>query len=119
VPLDLAVVGLATHLGQRRSRVRHEGYAGGEGGPQPQPTEAPSFWGRLAAYGREAQLPYYVLHQMPIIVIGYYVVQWSIGPLPKLLIITLSSMAITLLVYEFIVRRIPVVRWLSGMKVKR
>ncbi len=76
-------------------------------------------WEGLAAYGREAQLPYYVLHQSPIIALGYYVVQWNIGVLPMLLLITLSSMAITLLVYEFVVRRIPVVRFLFGMKARR
>ena len=70
------------------------------------------------AYGREAQLPYYVLHQTPIIVIGYYVIQWKISPLLMCVIITLASTAIVLLVYEFLVRRIPVLRFLFGMRAK-
>jgi hypothetical protein len=105
--LVVGIVGLATHLGQRARTS------------QRQPAEKPGFWERLAAYGREAQLPYYVLHQTPIIIIGYYVVQWNIGVLPKFLIISLSSLAIVMLVYELVIRRIAVVRFLFGMKAKR
>ena len=43
--LTLAVVGIATRIGQRTTDTRST------------PTR-PLFWSRLAAYGREAQLPY-------------------------------------------------------------
>jgi hypothetical protein len=113
--LVVGVVGLATHLGQRASRLSRAGGRAGQGDP----ADRPSFWRRVAAYGREAQLPYYVLHQTPIIVIGYYVVQWNVAVLPKFLLISLSSLALTLLAYEIVIRRIPVVRFLFGMKAKR
>ena len=101
--LTMAVVGITTRIGQRIAEVRT------------QPGRS-TFWSRLAAYGREAQLPYYVLHQTPIIVIGYYVVgrDW---PVPaKFCIIFLGSLAATLAVYELLVRRIGVLRLLFGMR---
>ena len=118
--LVVGFVGLATHLGQRGPRAR-PGVAAAEGAPSGTPHEAagqPTFWARLAAYGREAQLPYYVLHQLPIIVIGFYVVQWNMAPLWKLLIISLPSLALTLLVYEFVVRRTIVTRFLFGLRLR-
>ena len=103
--LTVAVVGIATRIGQRAAETR------------PTPGQ-PTFWSRLAAYGREAQLPYYVLHQTPIIAIGYYVVGWNWPALAKFWIIYLGSLTITLLVYELLVRRIGVLRLLFGMKPK-
>lgn len=105
--LVVGIVGLTTHLGQRARAAQHE------------PAQKPGFWERLAAYGREAQLPYYVLHQTPIIMIGYAVVQWNIGVLPKFLIISLSSLVLVMLVYELLIRRIPALRFLFGMKARR
>ena len=104
--LVVGFVGLATHGAERSTRREQErrNRAGAWQGPTPAAVQ-PSFWSRVAAYGREAQLPDYALHQLPIIVIGYYVVQWDMAPLWKFLIIGLSSLALTLLVYEFIVRR--------------
>jgi len=73
-----------------------------------------SLWGRLVAYGREAQLPCYVLHQTPIIIIGYYVVQWNIPVLAKVAIISFASLAATLRVYESLIRRVHTLRLLFG-----
>ncbi len=101
--LTVAVVGIATRIGQRKVETdRTPGRS--------------TFWSRLAAYGREAQLPYYVLHQTPIIAIGYYVVGWNWPAVAKFWIIYLGSLAITLLVYELLVRRIGIMRVLFGMK---
>jgi hypothetical protein len=104
--LTLAVVGIATRIGQRPADTRST------------PTRT-SFWSRLATYGREAQLPYYVLHQTPIIIIGYYVVGRSWPALAKFLIIFFGSLAVTLLVYELLVRRIGLLRVLFGMRSKK
>ena len=72
----------------------------------------------MVAYRREAQLPYYVLHQTPIIMIGYNVIQRNLPVLAKFWIISLASLAVTLLVHELLVRRIGVLRLLFGMKPK-
>ncbi len=61
-------------------------------------------------------LPFFVLHQPVIIVLAYFVVQWSIGLLPKMLILGVSSFAITLALVQFVIKRVPVLRILFGMK---
>jgi len=103
--LTLAVVGIATRIGQRVAEA-------------PRTPNQPTFWNRLAAYGREAQLPYYVLHQTPIIAIGYYIVGRNWPVMVKFWIIYLGSLTVTLLVYELLVRRIGVLRLLFGMRRK-
>lgn len=71
---------------------------------------------RFLRYANEAVLPFYMLHQTVLIVIGYFVVAqpWSI--LVKWAVITPLSLATILLVYEYLVRRINVLRFLFGMK---
>lgn len=64
----------------------------------------------------EAVLPFYVLQQPVIILIAFYVVQWNMGVLPKWLIISMLAMALTLAVYELLIRRVNAMRWLFGMK---
>ncbi len=64
----------------------------------------------------EAVLPFYVLQQPAIILIAFYVVQWNMPILPKWLIISTLALALTLTVYELLIRRINVMRWLFGMK---
>ncbi len=64
----------------------------------------------------EAVLPFYVLQQPAIIVIAFYVVQWNMAILPKWLIISTLALALTLAVYELLIRRINGMRWLFGMK---
>ena len=70
-------------------------------------------------YWREAQLPFFVLHQPVIIVIAFYVVQWDAGILPKLLVVVVSSFLVTIGLYELFIRRIRPVRAFFGMKPKR
>ncbi len=67
-------------------------------------------------YANEAVLPFYILHQTVLICVGYYVVQWSIPDLLKWLIILVASLAVILTLYEFLVRRFNVMRFLFGMK---
>ena len=70
----------------------------------------------VLAYANEAVLPFYILHQTVLLCVGYYVTTWAIPDPAKLLIISLSSLAIIGVVYEFLVRRINVLRLLFGMK---
>ncbi len=71
---------------------------------------------KVLHYANEAVLPFYVLQQPAIIVIAFYVVQWDMSILPKWLIITTLSLALTLAVYELLIRRVNAMRWLFGMK---
>jgi hypothetical protein len=78
-----------------------------------------SLFDRAIAYLREGQVPLYVIHKTPIIVFGYYVVQWNVNALVKFAVIALSSLVVTLLVYEIGIRRLAVTRFLFGMKPRR
>ena len=67
-------------------------------------------------YANEAVLPFYILHQTVILCIGYYVVRWPIPDLLKYGVILVSSFAVTMGLYELLVRRVNLLRFLFGMK---
>jgi peptidoglycan/LPS O-acetylase OafA/YrhL len=64
----------------------------------------------------EAIYPFYLLHQPVIVVIGYYVIQWSIPILMKALIITGLSLLIVVTVYWYIIRPLNILRIIFGLK---
>jgi peptidoglycan/LPS O-acetylase OafA/YrhL len=78
-----------------------------------------SFSNRFLSYANEAVLPFYILHHMVIIGVGFYVIQWDIPVLAKYLLIIVMSFAIIVLLYEFVVKRTNVTRFLFGMRTKR
>jgi glucan biosynthesis protein C len=67
-------------------------------------------------YANEAVLPFYILHQTVLLCVGYFVVQWAIPDLLKWVIILLASFVLIMVLYEFLVRRFNVMRFLFGMK---
>jgi hypothetical protein len=67
-------------------------------------------------YANEAVLPFYILHQTVLLGVGYFVVQWAIPDLLKWAIILVISFPIIMILYEFLVRRFNVMRFLFGMK---
>jgi hypothetical protein len=78
----------------------------------------PSLMDRIAGYAKDARLPFYILHHTPIVLIGYYVVQWEINALIKYLVISLSALVVTLVVYDIGIRRTNLTRFLFGMRPK-
>ena len=74
---------------------------------------------RFLSYANEAVLPFYILHQTIIISIGFYVVQWDAGVALKYLTISTTSLVAIMLIYELLVRRINVLRFLFGMRLGR
>ncbi|MFC1904582.1 hypothetical protein ACFLXT_02325 [Chloroflexota bacterium] len=74
---------------------------------------------RFLGYASEAVLPYYILHQTIIIIIGFFVIQWSMGIAPKYIIVVLSSFVGIMAIYDLLVRRINVLRFLFGMRLRR
>jgi hypothetical protein len=67
-------------------------------------------------YANEAALPFYILHQTVLITLGYFVVQWVIPDLLKFVIILTVSFFVIIGLYEFVVRRFNLMRFLFGMK---
>ena len=114
----VAIVGIAGHMSQRGARQDQAALAP-SGNPGPPPLEAPrgpTWMDRLADYAKEAQLPFYVLHQLPIVLIGYFVVQWQVNAFVKYVVIVLGALVTTLVLYDIAVRRTWPTRFLFGMK---
>jgi glucan biosynthesis protein C len=78
-----------------------------------------SFRNTALDYANEAVLPFYVLHQTVIIIVGYYVIQWPLGVPAKYAITASVAFALTLGAYDILVRRWNVTRVLFGMRQKR
>jgi peptidoglycan/LPS O-acetylase OafA/YrhL len=74
---------------------------------------------RGLGYAGEASFPFYVLHQTVIVAVAYVVVGWDLGPWEKFATVSLAALALTLLLYEVIVRRTNATRLLFGMKPRR
>jgi peptidoglycan/LPS O-acetylase OafA/YrhL len=70
-------------------------------------------------YSGEAVLPFYILHQTVLLVVGYFVVQWAVPDLAKWAIIFVSSFILIMVIYEYLVRRINILRFLFGMKMMK
>ncbi|MHB8793273.1 MAG: acyltransferase family protein [Thermoleophilia bacterium] len=76
------------------------------------------FSNRFLAYFAEASYPLYILHQTAIVLIGYWVVQTGLAIPLKFAIIVAASFAGCVLVYDLLVRRTNLTRFLFGMKAK-
>jgi glucans biosynthesis protein C len=70
-------------------------------------------------YASEASFPFYVLHQTVIVAVAYVVVGWDLAVWPKFATVSLAALALTLLLYEVVVRRTTATRFLFGMKPRR
>jgi len=75
-----------------------------------------NFDNRLIQYGQKAIVPFFVVHQPVIIVIAYFVVQWSTGLWPNLLIVILGSFLVSLGLYEFVIKHLGPLQMAFGMK---
>jgi peptidoglycan/LPS O-acetylase OafA/YrhL len=71
---------------------------------------------KFLRYTGKASYPYYILHQTVIVIIGYYVVQWQLGLAVKYVFILAAAIAVTALLYDLLIRRFNVLRFLFGMK---
>jgi glucan biosynthesis protein C len=78
-----------------------------------------NFNNRVLAYGNEAVLPFYILHQTIILLVGWFVIPWSMGILPKYLIISVVSFVLIMALYELLVRHSTIVRFFFGMRPKK
>jgi glucans biosynthesis protein C len=77
-----------------------------------------NFTNGLLRYANDAVLPFYILHQTMIVIIGYYVIRWNIPLAGKYFIVVAAVFASSLAIYE-VVRRINVTRFLFGIKARK
>ena len=75
-----------------------------------------AFKSRFVLYGNKAVLPFYIFHQTVILCVGWFVIRWNMGILPKYIVISIVSFALIIFLYEFLVRRFNVVRFFFGMR---
>lgn len=73
------------------------------------------FPNRVMAYLEESILPFYVLHHPVVLTVASFVVTWNFGLWPKFFFILVIALAITMTIYEFGVRRWPLMRALLGL----
>ena len=74
---------------------------------------------KVLAYISEAVLPFYILHHTIIVCVGWFVIRWNMGILPKFLIIVVASFALIMVLYELLVKAFNGVRFLFGMRPKK
>jgi hypothetical protein len=67
-------------------------------------------------YSQEAALPFFVLHQPAIVIIGFFVVLWDAGIPVKMLAVILSAFVVCIGIYELVIRRSRPLRLVFGMK---
>ena len=73
----------------------------------------------MASYGNEAVLPFYVLHEPVTVAVAWVIVGWPTPLLVKYLSVVAASFVLTLALYEGLVRRFQLSRFLFGMKPTR
>ncbi len=63
-----------------------------------------------------AVLPFYILHQPIIVVLDYFVRDWAIPVGLKYPLMILAVLAIFVVLYEFLIRRVPALRLVFGLE---
>jgi peptidoglycan/LPS O-acetylase OafA/YrhL len=74
---------------------------------------------RFLPYANGAVYPVYVLHLPIATVVAYWVVSWDVWAPAQLAFITLATLAASVCIYEFIIRRTKVTSFLFGLKPKK
>ena len=107
-----AILGLAGTVAARFTTTRPTSSSTGS------PAHPPR-WRRVASYANEAVLPFYVLHEPVIVAVAWVIVGWPAPLLIKYLSVVAASFVLTLALYEGLVRRFQLSRFLFGMKPAR
>ena len=74
---------------------------------------------RVIQYGNEAVLPFYILHYPVLVITTFCVMQLDSDTITTFLIVSTASFIATLTLFELLIRRINVMRWLLGMKPRK
>lgn len=78
-----------------------------------------SFTNGALKYANEAVMPFYVLHQTVIVGLAYFLISWETGVIVKYAVLLLSAFAVMAAAYELAIRRLLVLRFLFGMKLRK
>lgn len=75
-----------------------------------------NFSNRFQKYANKTVLPFYILHQTVIVVVGYLIVDWNLPVFPKYLFLMAVSFILIMAIYEIFIKRLNFMRLLFGMK---
>lgn len=75
-----------------------------------------SFSNAALQYANKAVYPFYILHQTVLIIIGYYIIKLDSGIATKYILCVAGTYLFTLLMYEFLIRRIKFIQVFFGVK---
>lgn len=75
-----------------------------------------NFRNRFLTYANEAVLPFYMLHQPVILIVGYFILKLELPIAVQYATIAVISFATIMAIYEYLVRRMNPLRVLFGMK---
>ncbi|ETI68965.1 acyltransferase family protein [Neobacillus vireti] len=78
-----------------------------------------NFRHKILPYLNEAAFPIYIIHQSVLVVISYYVIRLDMRVPAKFTLIMLSTLIASLLIYELIIKRMGMTRFLFGVKTKK
>jgi len=76
-----------------------------------------NFKTKWLTYMNQATFPIYIIHQTVLLIIGFFVIRSGLGVVSKFLGITVLSLFSCLAIYNFVIRRFGITRWLFGVKV--
>ena len=71
---------------------------------------------KILHYLNQAVFPFFIIHQTIIVALGYWVVQLNASVLSKYLLLSLCSSLFIYCLYEYVIRRTRLTRFLYGMK---
>jgi peptidoglycan/LPS O-acetylase OafA/YrhL len=78
-----------------------------------------NFRSRSLSYANQAVLPFYVLHQTIIVMVGYSIAGWDMNVLAKYFVLSSLSFVLIMALYHFVIRPIGILRILFGFKIAR
>ena len=70
---------------------------------------------KLLAYGQETMMSIYLFHHLVIVIIAFYVVQWDVAVIWKMLLVIFVGFLLTVAIHELLVKRIKPLRNLLGL----
>ena len=78
-----------------------------------------NFRNKFLTYNAQASYPLYILHQTAIVIIGVYVTRWQVSVSVKYVSILVLSLISSVLIYDLVIKRTNVTRFMFGMKLKK
>jgi hypothetical protein len=73
----------------------------------------------LLRSANEGVMPFYILHQTVLLLIGYFVMTWEIHDAAKWVLVFFSSFIVIITLYTLFIRKFEFLRFLFGMKTTR